>query len=189
MNEPPEAREIVFSFVSFFLSAAPGGAGGSDRWRLRLFAGETGPSATQYEDGTFKHFRVDKMDNVTPCLETFELTGDECVTLPREGKEEFEKVDMSAYSKYTFSMYGGKIQNVTMRFQNRMMGVVMDRFGRDVVTDIVDKEHFQITVPVAVSDQFYGWVFGLGNYVTIVGPESVKEGMKKALAKVTKRYE
>ena len=70
-----------------------------------------------------------------------------------------------------------------------MMGVVMDRFGRDVVTDIVDKEHFQIPVPGAVSDQFYGWVFGLGNYVTIVGPESVKEGMKKALAKVTKRYE
>lgn len=48
MNKPPEAREIVFSFVSFFLSAAPVGTGGSDRWRLRLFAGETGPSATQY---------------------------------------------------------------------------------------------------------------------------------------------
>ncbi|MBP3644954.1 MAG: WYL domain-containing protein [Clostridia bacterium] len=107
----------------------------------------------------------------------------------QQGKEEFEKVDMSAYSKYTFSMYGGKIQNVTMRFQNRMMGVVMDRFGRDVVTTVVDKEHFQITVPVAVSDQFYGWIFGLGNYVTIVGPERVKEGMKKALEKVTKRYE
>lgn len=142
-----------------------------------------------YEKGTIKHFRVDKMDNVTPCVETFELTGEEVVTLPHEGKEEFEKVDMSAYSKYTFSMYGGKIQNVTMRFQNRMMGVVMDRFGRDVVTTVVDKEHFQITVPVAVSDQFYGWVFGLGNYVTIVGPDSVKEGMRKALAKVTKRYE
>ena len=142
-----------------------------------------------YEKGTFKHFRVDKMDNVTPCVETFELTGEEVVTLPHEGKEEFEKVDMSAYSKYTFSMYGGKIQNVTMRFQNRMMGVVMDRFGRDVVTTVVDKEHFQITVPVAISDQFYGWIFGLGNYVTIVSPDSVKEGMKKALAKVTKRYE
>ena len=48
MNKPPEAREIVSSFVSFFLSAAPIGAGGSDLWRLRLFVGETGPSATYY---------------------------------------------------------------------------------------------------------------------------------------------
>ena len=52
------------------------------------------------------------MDNVTPCVETFELTGEEVVTLPREGKEEFEKVDMSAYSKYTFSMYGNNINYI-----------------------------------------------------------------------------
>ncbi|MBQ6804772.1 MAG: WYL domain-containing protein, partial [Clostridia bacterium] len=48
---------------------------------------------------------------------------------------------------------------------------------------------FRVTVSVAVSNQFYGWVFGLGKSVRIIGPESVKEGMKKALADIAARYE
>ena len=78
---------------------------------------------------------------------------------------------------------------VTMVFQNRMMGAVMDRFGRDVVVVKEDERHFRVTVSVSVSQQFYGWVFGLGKSVRIVGPESVKEGMKKALADIAARYE
>ena len=93
------------------------------------------------------------------------------------------------YSKYTFSMFGGEITPVTMVFQNRMMGAVMDRFGRDVVVMKEDERHFRITVSVAVSNQFYGWVFGLGKMVRIVSPESVKEGMKKALEDIAQRYE
>ena len=53
----------------------------------------------------------------------------------------------------------------------------------------VDKDHFEIEARVAVSPQFYGWVFGLKNYVTIVSPPTVVEGMKKHLEAVLKRYE
>ncbi len=113
----------------------------------------------------------------------------EIASLEREGAEEFAKLDMSAYTKYTFSMFGGETVPVTMVFQNRMMGAVMDRFGRDVVAMKEDDRHFRVTVSVAVSNQFYGWVFGLGKAVRIIGPESVKEGMKKALADVAARYE
>lgn len=136
-----------------------------------------------YEGGKFKHFRVDKMEDVQ------ELTTQIGVVIEREGAEAFEEVDMSAYSKYTFSMFGGEITPVTMVFQNRMMGAVMDRFGRDVVVMKEDDRHFRITVPVAVSNQFYGWVFGLGKTVRIIGPDSVKEGMKKALVDIAQRYE
>ena len=121
-------------------------------------------------------------------LESKELDA-EIVTLEREGKEEFDKKDMSAYTKYTFSMYGDEATPVTMVFQNRMIGVVIDRFGRDVLVMKEDDNHFRITVPVAVSDQFFGWVFGLGKAVRIVGPESVKEKMKKALEGILERYE
>lgn len=65
----------------------------------------------------------------------------------------------------------------------------MDRFGRDVVVIKEDERHFRVTVSVSVSQQFYGWLFGLGKSVRIVGPESVKEGMKKALADIAARYE
>ena len=78
---------------------------------------------------------------------------------------------------------------VTMIFQNRMMGAVMDRFGRDIFVTKEDDRHFRVTVNVAVSNQFFGWVFGLGKMVRIVGPESVKEKMNKALEGILERYE
>ena len=140
-----------------------------------------------YTDGKFKHFRVDRMDKAEAMIT--EIAEVEVASLAREGAEEFAKKDMSAYTKYTFSMFGGETVPVTMVFQNRMMGAVMDRFGRDVVAMKEDERHFRVTVSVAVSNQFYGWVFGLGKAVRIIGPECVKEGMKKALADIAARYE
>jgi len=42
-----------------------------------------------------------------------------------------------------------------------------------------DDRHFRIKLPVAVSGQFFGWRFDLGKMVRIVGPEDVKEKIKK----------
>ena len=132
-----------------------------------------------YEEnaGKFKHFRADKMDSV------------QALEAERIGKEAFDELDMANYTKYTFSMFGGEPEIVTMVFQNRMMGAVMDRFGSDIVAMKEDNTHFRVSVSVAVSQQFFAWVFGLGKAVRIVAPESVKEQMKKALADIAERYE
>ena len=76
-----------------------------------------------------------------------------------------------------------------MVFQNRMMNAVIDRFGRDIMVMKEDDKHFRVTVKVAVSNQFYGWVFGLGNMARIVAPGHVKQGMKDLLESVYGRYE
>ena len=106
----------------------------------------------------------------------------------REGREQFEKMDMGAYTKSTFGMYSGKEEWVEMVFQNRMIDTVIDKFGKDIRLTKTDDQHFKVTVPVAVSPQFFAWVFGLGNYVTITGPDSVVKQMKDMLGKVGKRY-
>ena len=124
-------------------------------------------------------YRVDRMASV------------ETVLLDREGKELFEdnKNEKLRLQKSTFSMFDGKIETVTMRFRYNMVNAVMDRFGKDVMIVPDDKEHFQISVPVAISQQFYGWVFGLGNYVTIIGPETIRKEMAKKLEAILKnRY-
>jgi len=107
----------------------------------------------------------------------------------RTGQELFERVDMQDYHRYTFNMYGGKVELVTLQFLNRMMGAAIDRFRRDIVVSKADDYHFRITVPVAVSPQFFAWIFGLGNTVSIVEPEHVKEKMKDMLKKASERYE
>ena len=43
-------------------------------------------------------------------------------------------------------------------------------------------------VKVAVSEQFFGWIFGLGDGVKILGPEQVLEQMKLEVKKANERY-
>ncbi len=129
-----------------------------------------------FTNGDFRTYRVDRMASV------------EQGTKNREGAEEFGKMDMSAYSKATFGMFSGEQEKVTMVFHNKMIDAVVDKFGRDVWLEKVDDWHFKATVTVAVSPQFFGWVFGLGNYVTIEGPDSVVKEMKNALKNAINRY-
>ena len=130
-----------------------------------------------YFEDEFRTFRVDRMSAVK--------TGEQ----KRQGQEAFEKLDIGAYSRSIFGMFGGKEESVDMVFQNRMIDTVIDKFGKDVFLNRVDDQHFKVTVNVAVSPQFFAWVFGLGNYVTITGPENVVKQMKDMLWKVCKRYE
>ena len=108
---------------------------------------------------------------------------------PREGQDALAEHPLENYQKQTFSMYGGDVKHVTLRVSNWMMGAIIDKFGRQNYAHPVDDRHFEVTVSVAISPQFYGWVFGLKNYVTIVSPQDVVEGMKEHLRAVMKRYE
>ena len=116
---------------------------------------------------TCKHYRVDKMLKL------------EVIDEPREGKEIFKNFDMATYSKAIFGMYAGEKKRVKIQFHNRMCGVFIDRFGKDVSFRTVDAEHSELSVEINVSPQFYGWIFSLGNKVKLVGPDSVVEDMRK----------
>lgn len=123
-----------------------------------------------------KHYRVDKMQKVS--LSDYE----------REGVEEFEKFDMSAYSKTVFGMFGGTEQKVRLRFANHLVGVVLDRFGRETTVIPDGDEHFTVTLNVVVSPQFFGWVFGFGSDVEILSPEEIRDEMKKQAEEIFKKY-
>ena len=123
-----------------------------------------------------KHYRVDKMQKITVL--------DDC----RIGKEKFMDFDLAAFAKKTFGMYGGQDEVVTLVCHNRMIGVMLDRFGQDVPLVPIDEEHFYVKPLVAVSPQFFGWLTGLGNVVRIDGPEHVKEEYKEYLEGILKNY-
>ena len=86
-------------------------------------------------------------------------------------------------------MFGGQKERVTLEFSNHLIGVVIDRFGKDVFVRKADEKHFQISVEVAVSNQFFGWLFGLGRGARIIEPSPVVEKMEKLLDKVREKYE
>ena len=126
--------------------------------------------------GFLKHYRVDKMAEIK-ALET-----------PRDGKEEFEKVDMSAYSQKVFGMFRGNQNHVRMRFANHLAGAVIDRFGKDIILVPENDEFFTVTAEVAVSGQFFAWIFGFGNECEILSPENVRTEMREYTTSVLELY-
>ena len=121
--------------------------------------------------GIIKHYRVDKMRKIR-------LTD-----LRRDGQEFFKQLDMAAYAKKSFGMFGGKEENVRLQFANSMVGVLIDRFGKEIEIYPVDDDHSETIVRVAVSRQFFGWVFALGEGVKIVAPHDVADQFEKMIAK------
>lgn len=133
-----------------------------------------------YDDAMKKmvNFRVDRMKDL-------DLTGD-----PRCGEEEFNELNIEAYVKEHFGMFDGERDHVTIRALNMLLDTFVDRFGtRDVIYAKDDDKHFTAVVNVAVSNQFFGWLCGLGNKVKILSPSPVVEEFKEYLDKMRGLYE
>jgi predicted DNA-binding transcriptional regulator YafY len=123
-----------------------------------------------------KHYRVDKMLSITVLDEK------------RDGQDAFQKIDLAQYSKKMFSMFNGEEVAVRLEFSDRLMGVVVDRFGEDVIAVGSDEGRFSVTVNVVVSPQFLGWVCSFGDDAKILSPTSVVEEMKRHLGKILREY-
>ena len=126
--------------------------------------------------GQIKHYRVDKMLHI-------QMSGEK-----REGKQYFKRLDMADYAKKSFGMFGGEEQKVKLRVENNLAGVIIDRFGKDVMMIPEDENHFTVNVDVRVSNQFLGWVFSLGEGVKIVSPEEVLERMNREITRLLRQY-
>ena len=133
--------------------------------------------AHENESDSIKHFRVDKMGHIRV------LTG-----VAREGAELFDRFDIAAYANKTFGMYGGKEEIVTLEFENRFIGVVLDRFGKEIPVRPRDEQHFSVRVQVALSGQFFGWLTGLGAGAKITAPAAVVEEYRSYLQGVVGQY-
>ncbi len=127
-------------------------------------------------DHKIKNYRVDKMMNISVLDEM------------REGKDVFKNFDITTYSKTRFGMFNGETRRVHIEFPNEYCGVFLDRFGKDISFRKVDETHSTLAVDVAVSNQFFGWIFGLGKEVRVTGPEDVVEQMRKAIGELAENY-
>ena len=128
------------------------------------------------EDSRIKHYRVDKMLKIS-------ITNDR-----RLGRAEFQAFDLPRYTRSLFGMYGGEETRVTMEAKNDMVGVLIDRFGKDIPIMPLDEDHFRTVVNVAVSNQFLGWIMAIGSSVRITAPDSVVEKMRAEIRRLSEEY-
>ncbi len=128
------------------------------------------------DDKKIKHYRVDKMLRISLEEER------------REGRDQFKAFNMPRYTKSLFGMYGGEETRVTIEADNSIVGVIIDRFGKDIIIAPVDENHFRTTLDVAVSGQFLGWIMALSRSVRIISPPSVVERMKEEIKPLSDQY-
>ena len=128
-------------------------------------------------DEKIKYYRVDKMIKVQMLEEE------------REGKEHFKKLDMAEYTRKSFSMFGGKEQQVKLLVDNELAGVIIDRFGKDVMMIPAGETQFTVSVNVQVSSHFLGWIMSLGTGIKLIGPDDVVEQMRREIERLSTQYQ
>ena len=194
-NAIAENSRITFKYLQWDVNGklVPRCAEGSREPRIY----EVSPWALSWDDENYymiafdhssqliRHYRVDKMDRIS-------LTGE-----AREGKLQFSDFDPAKYAKKSFGMFAGEERKVRIEFPESLVGVFIDRFGKDIPIHPVSAsgekkgaagKRYATTVDVAVSGQFFGWIFALGKDVTIAGPDDVAAEYQTALKEALKSY-
>lgn len=122
----------------------------------------------------YTNYRVDKMENIT-ILEDKRILNDRQFMLPE-------------YLKSTFGMFGGNETEVTIKFENELVGVVFDRFGSEIGITKPDENHFICTLKVTVSPTFFAWLLSFGSRAEIISPKFVIDEVYKLVTDVKKTY-
>ena len=115
------------------------------------------------EHGEIRHYRVDKMKEIHAVLRSKRL-----------GREEFNSFDVGEYTTKNFGMFRGEPDIVSISLPEDKIGIMFDRFGKDIDVRPLKKGYLSCRVPVMVSNQFFGWLSGLGSEFEILMPKDIR---------------
>ena len=156
---------ITFRYFDYDLN-------GSRRYRPGLYPAS--PYALCWQDENYyliahserhglTHYRVDKMASIS-------MTGQ-----PRYMDAQTRELDLTEYGKNVFGMFAGSREQLRLRFDRSLAGVVIDRFGRGTPCVPDGPDAFVCTVEVAVSPNFFGWLASFGARAQLLSPAPVRE--------------
>lgn len=121
-------------------------------------------------------YRLDKMENVK--VEESE----------REPHPEYDLFNTEDYRKQVFSMFGGNVEKVSLRFTPDILSDIFDRFGEDLKIKRVDENTLSVDVTVQVSRPFFSWVVGTQGKVKIKSPTEVLKQFSDFVEKIKENY-
>ena len=121
-----------------------------------------------------RHYRVDKMSHIS------------ITDQPREACE--DNFNMADYAQKHFSMFSGSEVNMKLRCRSNMVNVILDRFGHEVILVPDGEDQFTVTLPLVMSPQFFGWLFGLADNVELLAPAQAVDAYQAQIASVSALY-
>ena len=140
------------------------------------------PVAVSYEDGFYylsawdeKHddmaeYRLDRMADI--CV----MKG-----LPATNNDQITHYTYDENSAVMFGRFTGDEVTVTLAADANKAEIIRDRFGDAATFLPSDNSEARARVKVCKSEQFFGWIAGMGKTVRIVAPESLVEEYRSYL--------
>ncbi len=125
---------------------------------------------------TYTKYRIDRMDSVTVLQQC------------REPSLLLDNFNMDTYRKKHFGMFTGTEVAVKLQFDKEITDVIFDKFG-DSTSITASGDKLTAVVAVAVSEQFFGFLAGLGTKISIVAPASTVAEYKAHLSNIHKQYD
>jgi len=107
-----------------------------------------------------------------------------------EDADSFDPVrfDVAAHIKLSFGMYSGKIIRAKLLFENSLINVVLDHFGKDVIMNPSKEGFIEVTADVPISPVFLGWMLQFGKRAAILGPDSLTSAMRVLITENAEIY-
>lgn len=105
------------------------------------------------------------------------------------GNHEMRPSEELGYARKTFGMFTGEEVKVHLRFENHLVGAVLDRLGRDVLLVPDGEDHFTVWTDVIVSPQFFAWLCGFQTAAKVIGPDDVVKQMAEHVKSIAAQYE
>ncbi|MGM0854302.1 MAG: helix-turn-helix transcriptional regulator [Bacillota bacterium] len=128
--------------------------------------------AYYFEADEIRHYRVDRLRNVEPLSETFP----------------YEPFDVSKYVQSTFHMFAGDEEWIKVSFQNHLINVIIDKFGKDVDIQRDGENHFILTTKALVSSGLVNWILNFGSQARVLSPPSLVDTVKTEVTKLYSLY-
>ena len=124
-----------------------------------------------------RNFRLDRIAEQPKIL-------NQIAVIPPEG---YTPAD---YSKHVFRMYDtDEPVEVQLLCHVSVMKYLIDNFGKEFETKVVDEDHFIARVIVCTSTTFYRWIFGFCEKIRIIEPETVVTAYRRMLESALDKHE
>lgn len=93
-----------------------------------------------------------------------------------------EDYSSAQYSKCVFRMFDtDRLEEVQLLCHVSTMKHIIDHFGTDFETELINEDSFRANILVCTSSTFYRWIFGFSGKIRILCPESAWTAYREML--------
>ena len=128
-----------------------------------------------WSDGEYRHYRVDRIADLRVLEE------------PRQALP--PDFDLGTYTKQIFDMYSAPTATVGLEFDEKLINIMIDRFGTQAHMRPAAPGRIQLTAEVEAGPTFYGWLCQFGTQAKLLWPQDTVDAFTRWCRETLAQYQ